>query len=105
MDSLPDSITERYADTTAVEGRIYEYAVQAVDVFGGESPMSTVSRAEISPVTPIPPGGVRARLITAGIMVQWDGTSQPDLKEYRVYRYERRRNPISISTVNLFSDQ
>ncbi|MFZ1081294.1 MAG: hypothetical protein WAO19_05140 [Candidatus Kryptoniota bacterium] len=99
MDSLLTASHNRYADTTAVEGRIYEYAVQAVDVFGGASPMSTVSRAEIIPVTPIPPGGVRARLTTAGIMVQWDGTSQPDLKEYRVYRYERRRNPISISTV------
>lgn len=73
--------------------------VRDVDYFGGQSPPSGVSTAEIEELKPIPPGGLRASVTPRGILVQWDKTLQPALKEYRVYRYERRERPVRISYV------
>ncbi len=98
-DTLLAASRNRFTDTTAEAGKKYEYAVRDRDFFGGESEMSTVSTAEIPEVMPLPPGGLRARTTNDGILVQWDKTIQPNLSEYRVYRYERRQRPVRISTV------
>jgi len=98
-DSLLAASRNRFTDTTASEERRYEYAVQAIDVFGGESPTSMLARASIASVRPVPPAGIRASVSSAGITVSWDGTVQPNLHEYRVYRYQRRLKPTLISHV------
>lgn len=98
-DTLLAAAKNRFSDTSAEAGRTYEYSVRDDDYFGGESSMSAVSRVEIAAVAPIPPAGIRASVITAGVLVQWDGTFQPSLKEYKVYRYVRRGKPINVSIV------
>ena len=96
-DTLLSVSRNRFTDTTAMEGRTYEYAVRDYDFFGGESQMSMATLVEIPEVQPIPPGGVRAMVDKNGILVQWDKTLQSSIREYRVYRYQRRLRPIRIS--------
>ena len=96
-DSLLSGSVNRFADTTAIEGNIYEYAVKDCDFFGGESRMSMTARAEIPASQPIQPAAVRAMVRSSGILVQWDKTSQRNLREYRIYRYQRHLRPLLIS--------
>jgi fibronectin type 3 domain-containing protein len=103
-DSLISVSRNRFTDTTAVAGRLYEYSVKDYDFFGGESPLSLTSRAEIPKPRPIAPSGVRGRVTETGIIIQWDGTFQPDVKEYKVYRYQRRQRPILIANVKASGD-
>ncbi len=98
-DTLLTASRNRFTDTTAEAGKKYEYAVRDRDFFGGESNMSTTSTAEIPEIMPLPPGGLRARSTSTGIFLQWDRTIQPNLSEYRVYRYQRRQKPVRIETV------
>jgi hypothetical protein len=59
-DSLVPAEQNSYADTTAEKGKWYEYAVQAVDAFGGVSAPSTAVRAGLRKAPLIPPAGVKA---------------------------------------------
>lgn len=88
-----------YTDTTLEAGKVYEFVVRDDDDFGGESPMSITVQAEVNLVEPIPPDGIHAMATDSGILIRWNKTFQPNLREYRVYRYQRQQKPVRISTV------
>lgn len=108
MDSLLPASHNHYTDLSITKGKVYEYAVQAFDVFGGKSGLSSIIQLSIASETPLPPAGIRATKQTNGILVEWDEVSGSEVTGYRVYRYERGKQPVRLAslmtTVNEFSD-
>jgi fibronectin type 3 domain-containing protein len=98
-DSLLSATHNRYTDTTLQVGKVYEYAVQAMDIFGGISGLSAAVRVETTSPEPIPPAGLRAMRTADGVIISWDPTVQPDLVSYRVYRYQRGQKAVLLETV------
>ncbi len=98
LTSLPTS-QNHFTDTTAQVGVSYKYAVRAIDAFGGRSALSATAQVGIPAVAPIPPAGLTATSTGAGILLQWDQSQQPDLLDYRLYRYQRGHAPVQIATV------
>jgi fibronectin type 3 domain-containing protein len=89
----------RYIDTITQEGKVYEYTVQSIDIYGNTSSLSNPVRAEVFLTMPVPPEGIRARKTDAGVLVQWDETFQKDVAGYNVYRYIRGITPKFIGGV------
>ncbi|MER7947521.1 PA14 domain-containing protein [Streptomyces sp. NPDC096079] len=80
-----------YTDMHAVwHGTTYRYTVTAVDRAGHESPASAeaVITTEGDLVAPAPVTGVRATPREDGVLVEWDASTEPDLKRYEVFRAE-----------------
>jgi len=100
VDTLLNEHTNRFADTTAVEGNSYEYAIQAIDIFGGKSELSSSAKIFLSIPLPIAPGGLRAENNSNSILITWDETIQNRLAGYRIYRYVRGTNPIIVGQIN-----
>ncbi|WP_369145194.1 fibronectin type III domain-containing protein [Streptomyces sp. R44] len=81
-----------YTDMHAVwHGTTYRYAVTAVDRAGNESPLSAeaVITTEGDLIAPAAVTGVRATPREDGVLVEWDASTEPDLKRYEVYRAEK----------------
>jgi fibronectin type 3 domain-containing protein len=89
----------RFSDSSAIEGKTYEYAAQSVDLFGGKSDLSAPVRLEINISSPIPPEGVRAQSIKDGVLVKWDETFQKDISGFNLYRYERGKKHEIVATL------
>ncbi len=99
VDTLLNKHTNRFADTSVVEGNSYEYAVQSVDVFGGKSVLSSSTKIDLPIPHPIAPGGLRAQKIFTGIVISWDETIQNKLAGYKVYRYVRGTKPVIVGRI------
>ncbi|MFE5589007.1 fibronectin type III domain-containing protein [Streptomyces sp. NPDC056549] len=81
-----------YNDHSAVwHGTTYQYMVTAVDRAGHESPASAeaVITTEGDLIAPAAVTGVRATPREDGVLVEWDASTEPDLKRYEVYRAEK----------------
>jgi hypothetical protein len=90
-----------YTDTTALEGRTYEYAVRAQDAFGGLSILSVPTRVEMPWPALAPPAGLKVWPGRGGIIVSWDETMQDGITGYRLYRYERGSPPEMVAALSL----
>ncbi|HKI82718.1 MAG TPA: hypothetical protein VKA63_00155, partial [Candidatus Krumholzibacteria bacterium] len=76
-------------DSTVTTGASYEYAVQAVDVNGMKSALSTPLRVQIPELgSSLPaPSGVRAGATTKGIQLSWSRVLDESVVGYRIYRH------------------
>lgn len=93
------TVTEpRYTDTAAEYGKTYNYYVQSVhdktesDVAGPE----TITPIDVFP--PHVPTGLTASAGLGAIELAWDRNTEPDFKEYRVYRSEAGAPFVQIAT-------
>ncbi len=79
-----------FVDTGLINGRKYQYKVQAVTMYekgqvsGGVSPV--VSATPIDRTAPPAPAGVQGVRTAKGVKILWNQVDAPDLKGYRVYR-------------------
>ncbi|MEU3395890.1 fibronectin type III domain-containing protein [Streptomyces filamentosus] len=81
-----------FVDMNAVwHGTTYRYTVTAVDRAGNESPASAeaVITTEGDLIAPAAVTGVRATPREDGVLVEWDASTEPDLKRYEVFRAEK----------------
>ncbi|MEU7391193.1 fibronectin type III domain-containing protein [Streptomyces tanashiensis] len=81
-----------YTDENGLwHGTTYRYTVTAVDRAGHESPASAeaVVTTEGDLIAPAPVTGLRATPREDGVLVEWDASTEPDLKRYEVYRAEK----------------
>ena len=104
VDSMLPSNQNYFVDNKIDKGKTYQYAITSVDLFGGESNPAFSSDVVYKIPNPLPPQGVRYFNIENGIIIKWDETLQSDIKEYRVYRYQRNVSPQLISSVDINSD-
>ena len=91
-------------DNDIEKGKSYQYAITSVDFFGGESSPAYSSDVIYNIPSPLPPLGVRYLNSENGIIIQWDETLQSEIKEYRVYRYQRNESPKLISSVKIHTE-
>jgi len=107
-DSLLSAYRNHYTDTTISSGNVYEYAVQAFNVFGGKSELSDIIQLSIASEIPLPPAGIRASKQSDGILVEWDGVSSSNVTGYRLYRRERGKKEVRLgdfkASINEFND-
>lgn len=93
-----------YVDTGVVNGRKYQYRVQAVTMYEkGEVGGGTTPPVEAVPVdmtAPPAPVGVNAVMTSAGVKVVWDPVPHGEVRGYRVYRrVPGERQPVRIGEV------
>lgn len=100
FDSLLSPKQNNFIDTSVNEGSDYEYAVKTVDIFGNESDLSSSIKINISEIPILPPTGLKAINLDDGIMISWQTTLQENIKEFRIFRYERGNEPIQVGIVN-----
>ncbi|MEU4063359.1 PA14 domain-containing protein [Streptomyces wedmorensis] len=89
---LDTSSYPAFKDMQAVwHGTTYRYTVSAVDAAGNESPLSAEASitTEGDLVAPAPVTGVKATAREDGVLVEWDASTEPDLKRYEVFKAER----------------
>lgn len=99
VDSLISPKQNNFLDTTILAGKSYEYAVQAVDIHGNKSPLSSYILIHTEAVV-LPPSGLKAQKSDNGVLIYWDEPLQPNINEYRIFRYERGKDPELISSVS-----
>lgn len=95
---LPVSETS-YTDQAVVNGQTYDYAVQALMVFGEDlTPGNRSDSISATPVdiTPPPvPTGVMVVATGEGIRVIWDPPDDEDTASYRIYRRDEGRDSLT----------
>jgi fibronectin type 3 domain-containing protein len=76
-------------DSTVTAGASYEYAVQAIDVNGIKSALSTPLSVQVPELgSSLPsPSGVRAMAVAEGIRVSWSRVLDERVVGYRIYRH------------------
>jgi len=104
VDSMLPANQNYFVDNRIEKGKTYQYAITSVDLFGVESNPAYSSDLTYEIPNPLPPQGVRYLNSENGIIIQWDETFQNDIKEYRVYRYQRGSSPKMISSVKINSE-
>jgi hypothetical protein len=94
-----------YIDGQVINGRKYQYRIQAVTMYdngqvgGGVSPMAAAVPVDQTP--PPVPGGVQSIRTGPGVKVVWDRAEAVDLKGYRVYRrLPGQTEPVMIGEVD-----
>lgn len=100
FDTLLTPKQNNYVDTSAIEGNDYEYAVQAFDILGNESSFSSSIKINIPEIPILPPAGLTAVNVDNGVMISWQPVLEENIKEYKIYRYERGIEPKLIGSVN-----
>ena len=94
-----------YIDTQVVNGKNYQYKIQAVTMYEkGQVSGGVSALAEAFPVdsTPPPvPAGIQGIRTAKGVKVVWERVDASDLKGYRVYRrLPDESKPIMVGEVN-----
>jgi hypothetical protein len=97
-DSLLPARQNGFVDTTALPGKSYGYAVQAWDIFGAAGDTGVIVTVAVERPVPAAPAGLRAHATSSGIELSWDEPFGPAVTGYRVYRYERGREPSRIAS-------
>lgn len=99
FDTLLSPKQNNFVDTSVTEGKNYEYAVKAFDIFGNESKLSSSVKISISEIPILPPAGLTAVNMDNGIMISWQPALQENISKYKIYRYERGVEPKLIISV------
>ena len=99
FDTLLSPKQNNFVDSSVTEGKEYEYAVKAFDIFGNESELSSSLKVSVEEIPTLPPSGLTAVNMDNGIMISWQPALQENISKYRIYRYERGVEPKLISSV------
>lgn len=96
--ALLATVTEpKYLDTTAEYGKAYAYYVQSMH---GKTESDVAGPEAITPQDVFPPqvpAGLAASAGLATIELAWDRNTEPDFKEYRVYRAQENGPFVQIA--------
>jgi fibronectin type 3 domain-containing protein len=106
--TLEGSLEEQrdFTDSTALNGRLYYYAVVSVDYAGNESPKKPILElwAKDDALPPVPQNVVAAPS-DLGLTITWDKVTDPDLAGYNIYRSgDPDSNFVKINAIILPKD-
>lgn len=91
-----------FTDTTAQAGKVYEYCVQSIDRFGGESTLSGITTAVI-PIKNekvIAPAQAIVKKTAQGFLIEWSAVYQSNLVGYNIYRTDSKGKKTKIGNVS-----
>lgn len=89
IDSVLSSENNLFIDSTNEAGKTYEYVVQSIDLFGGQSALSNSIQLNYPLAEVKSPGGLFVTRDEDGVIIKWDPVSEENITEYRVYRQQR----------------
>jgi fibronectin type 3 domain-containing protein len=101
FDSLISAKQNNFIDSSILIGKSYEYAVQSVDIYGNKSTLSSSLLIQGEPIIVLPPAGIKAQKSGDGILISWDEPVRQNIKDYKIYRYERGKEVELISSVSI----
>jgi len=98
-----------FIDNNIEGGLTYRYEVKSVDVSGQfmSRPSWVIVNAPL--ILPVPPGSITAVKTDEGIAIEWSMVADENLTNYKLYRYERKKQPelitLTDSDVSAFTDK
>jgi hypothetical protein len=98
-------LTRNYATDSLERGRMYEFAIQSVDAFGGRSDLIASNVVSVERTNSPPPQGIRVTPIRTGILVKWDLPSGDGVTSLRLYRYERGRAATRLAELKATAEE
>lgn len=99
IDSALSSDNNLFIDTTTETGKTYEYVVQSIDLFGGQSSLSNPVQL-LKPLAEVKsPVGLYVSRDKEGVIIKWDPVIEEDITEYRVYRQQRDEEKEFLGSV------
>ncbi|HEX8521614.1 MAG TPA: choice-of-anchor D domain-containing protein [Tepidisphaeraceae bacterium] len=75
-----------FTDATASANAIYHYRISAVDLFGNESLMTTLSAKGPDTIAPVKPAALTTAHSTTQIIMDWASSTDTDFGGYNIYR-------------------
>lgn len=99
IDSVLSSDNNLFVDSTAEAGKTYEYAVQSIDLFGGQSSLSNPIQFYQPLVEVKAPGGLFVTRDKDGVIIKWDPVIENNVTEYKVYRQQRNQEKDFLGSV------
>lgn len=99
IDSFLSISSNVFIDKTTEAGKTYEYAVQSIDLFGGQSELSNPVQLYLPLVEVKSPGGVYVTRDKDGVIIKWDPVIEDDVTEYRIYRQQRNEEKDFLGSV------
>ncbi|MCO5230350.1 MAG: hypothetical protein M9958_04245 [Chitinophagales bacterium] len=98
-----DSIYEgnRFVDKNYETGKIYNYEVESIDLFGYPSKERAVAQVSVPEVLPLAPVISGAINLPDGILLEWTQPNDVNLSKYKIYRYQRGEQPLSITVLDI----
>ncbi|MCZ2394278.1 MAG: hypothetical protein LC105_10500 [Chitinophagales bacterium] len=82
-------------------GKTYNYEIESIDLFGyasKERAFGQVTIPELLPVAPVINGAIN---LPDGIMIEWTRPNDENVLKYKIYRYQRGEQPVSISVIDV----
>lgn len=98
-DTLLPENNNHFTDAEIEPETEYEYAVQSVDIFGNKSAMSKPASARLAVPAPPSPAGLFVSSNSGKIVMEWSPLDETDITEYKIYRYQRGTEAISLGSV------
>lgn len=88
------------------EASAYSFYIRGVDYFGGQSLASPEATVQVGDVTPPPaPSGLRGKVDSLRVTLQWEQQPVEDLKGFSVYRATKSDGPFeNVSVVHISVD-
>lgn len=88
-----------FNDSSATEGKIYEYAVQAEDFFNNSGRKGVSQRIEILKDIPPAPAEIWAENTDNGILIKWTEVIRKNISSYLILRSDISGKEITAGTV------
>lgn len=88
-----------FTDDTAEPGKLYSYSLFSVDIDGNRSAEAAIAAIRTKKSLPIPPFALRAVSTEAGIQLEWGQVSYDGLSSINIYRYERGKAPVKLTSI------
>ena len=71
--------------------------MQTVDQFGGKSRNAAFNSVFVPVSKVVPASGLRAVNLQDGIELEWNTASDSSIGGFKIYRYQRGKEPVNIS--------
>ncbi|MDW8419797.1 MAG: hypothetical protein RML37_10310 [Chitinophagales bacterium] len=94
-----DSLYEgnRFTDFAYRPGKTYEYEIESVDLQGFPGKGRATAKVEVPAEPILPPSNIIARNLPDGILIEWSKPLVSGLKHFKLYRYQRGKEPVVIA--------
>ncbi|MBW6491744.1 MAG: hypothetical protein K0B15_11195 [Lentimicrobium sp.] len=88
-----------FTDNAVEPGKLYIYRLFTLDIDNNLSAEAAIATIHTETSLPIPPFALQAVSIEAGIQLEWGQVSYDGLSSINIYRYERGKAPVKLTSI------